>query len=475
MHFGKRGAAALTALAITSVTAACTSTTTRTNIQSAEAAADVRTSVPGLVAPDAAAPVAPSAPAADEAALERPVDLASLEAAALARHPSLVAAAHRARALAERARAEGSMPPPEFMAEIWQVPFVRPYALDRAGMIMFSLRQSIPAAGSLDAMADASALEARAETAKAGAEARALVHDVDRAFADYAEATAVHAAHVTHRALVSEMGSAARARYTTGGSLADLTKADLERARLDVHIAHEHGMAEEARAKLNGLLVRPLDAPLGAPRSTEPETVRLSPEEAAQRAAERSPDVVAAELMEKSARSSVRAAEREAVVPSFSVGLDAFLPVNNTPAGYGVSFSMSLPWLWGAASHREKSAEQRALAERAQADTARLRARTSVASALASVRAAERRYLILQDVAGPASRRALDAARAGYATGGVDVLAWLDAARSSLDVAVELVNARGDLDRALADADFAAGGRLPRAPLAAPKEQSHEP
>jgi outer membrane protein TolC len=98
-----------------------------------------------------------------------------------------------------------------------------------------------------------------------------------------------------------------------------------------------------------------------------------------------------------------------------------------------------------------------------------------VTAALASVRAAENRYLILRDLAAPAARRAVDAARAGYATGGADVLAWLDAARSSLDVAVELANARADLDRALADLDFAAGEHLPRAPLAASKEQSHEP
>jgi outer membrane protein TolC len=359
------------------------------------------------------------------------------------------------------------------MAEIWQIPFAKPYALDKAGMIMFSVRQSIPAAGSLDLMADATALEARAEAAKVAAEARTLVREVDRTFADYAEATALHGAHVAHHTLLDQMIAASRARYTTGAPLADVTKADLERARLDVHIAHEHGMVEEARAKLNGLLARPLNAPLGPPRLPEPQTIGLPPEDAVQRASTRSPDVVAAELMEKSVRASVGAANREATVPSFMVGLDTFLPVNNMPAGYGVSFSMSLPWLWGGSSSRVRSAEQRALAERASVDSARLRARTSAGTALASLRAAERRYVILRDVAAPASRRALDAARAGYASGGADILAWLDAARSSLDVDVELANARADLDRALADLDWAAGEHLPRVSLPTSKEQSH--
>jgi outer membrane protein TolC len=156
------------------------------------------------------------------------------------------------------------------------------------------------------------------------------------------------------------------------------------------------------------------------------------------------------------------------------VGLSAFLPVNNTPAGYGASFSMSLPWLWGPGADRARSAEQRALAERAAAQGARRRVESDAASALAAVRAAERRHVVLARRALPAARRALDASRAGYATKGTDILAWLDAARASLDVAMDLVGARGDLDRALADLDWAVGGKAPRVPVSASKEQLHD-
>jgi outer membrane protein TolC len=159
----------------------------------------------------------------------------------------------------------------------------------------------------------------------------------------------------------------------------------------------------------------------------------------------------------------------------FSVGLDAFLPVNGTPAGYGVSFAMSLPWAWGAASARARGADHRAQAERAAADGARLRVRTDAAVALAAVRSAERRYLLLRDTAIPAARRAVDATRAGYAAGGADLLMWLDASRTALDNDVDLAMARGDLDRALADLDFTAGGHVPRAPLSAPKDHDHAP
>jgi outer membrane protein TolC len=100
--------------------------------------------------------------------------------------------------------------------------------------------------------------------------------------------------------------------------------------------------------------------------------------------------------------------------------------------------------------------------------------RTDAAMALSAVRAAERRYLVLRDTAAPTAQRAVDVTRAGYTAGGADILMWLDAARMALDVDLDLAMARGDLDRALADLDWTAGGHVPRAPLAAAKDHSHD-
>jgi outer membrane protein TolC len=472
MRLEKDRVAKLAALAVAAATLGCTPAATQASIRSAESAAETRAFAGRK--PLGAPPVAGSvAPVLDEASPERSLEVSSLEAAAIARQPSLVAAAHRVRALVERARAEGKLPPPELMADVWQVPFAKPYALDKAGMIMFTIRQQFPAAGALDKMAEATALEAEAEVARASAEARALVREVDRTFVDYAEASARHDAHDAHRAVVAQMVGAARARYETGGPLGDFTRAELERARTDAELEREHGMIDAARVKLNGLMARPPEARLGAPAWAEPRTVALTLEQAAEIAAAASPEVLMAERMERSARAAAEAANREAGVPMFSAGLSTFLPVNDMPVGYGVSLSMSLPWAWGAASARARSAEQRALAGRAAASGARLRTRTDAATALTAVRSAERRYLLLRDGAAPAARRAVEATRAGYAAGGADILMWLDAARTALEIDLDLAGARGDLDRALADLDGAAGARVPRVPLPAPKEAGH--
>jgi outer membrane protein TolC len=465
----------LAALMAASATTACSSTNTQTSIRSAEAAADVRALAAATL--DAESPPAGgkgSTAALDDAALDRPLDLAALEATVLSRQPSLTAATHRIRALAERARAEGKLPPPEIMADIWQIPFAKPYAIDKAGMIMFSIRQQFPAPGVLDKMSEAMALEAQAEVEKAIGEARSIVREVDKAYADYAEATERHRAHDTHMRIVEQMVAAARARYETRGMLGDVTRAELERARTHVDIQREQGMIDESRAKLNGLLARSAEAKLGAPKQGELVTAALSADQAAALAASRSPEVRMAERMAKSARASADAARREAEVPMFSAGFSTFMPVNDMPAGYGLSFGMSLPWAWGAASARARSAEQKALAEQAATDGARVRMRTDAATSLAAVRTAERRYVGLRDGALPAAHRALEATRAGYAAGGSDILMWLDAARMALDIELDLAMARGALERALADLDFAVGARVPRAAIPAPKEPGHD-
>lgn len=466
------GAAFTTAFA----TIACTSTSTQTTIESAESAADVRAAAINSLAirgPKGESSAAPRAAPPDDAALEGPLTLPVLEAAAIARQPSLTAAAHRVRALVERARAEGRLPPPELMSEVWQIPLERPYAIHDAGMIMVSLRQVIPPLYALDKMGEAMALEAQAEAQKALAEARSMVREVDRAFADYAQAKARCDAHEAHRVVVEQMVAAARARYETGGMLSDFTRADLELAKTQVEIAEETGMVDEARAKLNGLLARPSDAKLGEPRWGDPQTTALTPAAAESTAAEKNPEIAMAERMEQAAKASAEAASIEASVPMFMAGLSAFPPMGELPAGYGVSFSMSLPWIGGAGSARARSASERALAERSAVEGARLRARTEAGMALVAVRTAERRFTLLHATAAPAAQRAEGAAKVGYAGGGTDLLMWLDAARMLLEINVDLAGARGDIERALADLDFATGARAPRTAISLPKEPSH--
>lgn len=404
----------------------------------------------------------------EEADLSGPVRRETLAHVAIARSPALVAGARRIRAITARAKAETSLPEPELMADIWQVPISRPWAIGDAQMIMLSISQSFPAPGVRGLRERAALTEARAEAQTVVAKARALIRSLDAAFVDYVEATLRHEAMLHYRESVSQMLELAQARLDAGGSLADIARAEVELARADIDIAKEEQQIEKARIKLNGLLAREPSAPIGPPVIDEPSTVRISMEDLVARSKQARPELAALESRREAEILSAEASRKEANLPSFGVGLSYFPPSGMVrDHGIGASFSMSLPWLSGAKKNEAKAFEERAAAEASELDDERIRLGSDAALFATNAKEAEQQYRLLIEKALPMGLRSREAAEAGYAAGQSDAFAWLMAAREVAKTKLDIANARASLERALAELDFIAGVKLPREPLIA--------
>ncbi len=405
-------------------------------------------------------------PAASDDALSRTIDRAILVREALARNPGLKAGAARVRAMQAMSHAEGKLPDPEVMFQTWQVPLAHPLSLVDSQMIMTGVTQTIPAPGSLSGRAEARDHAATAEEAVLADRARELVRDVQHAYADLTEAVALHHTHVGHHGVAARLEAAARARQAGGGPLDDVVQAELGVARLDADVASEAASITRAKARLNGFLSRPYDAPLADPEPGGPETTSMTPEALVQLAARTRPDLRAASAREDSERAALASAEREASLPSFTVGAYYFAPTNLMPInGYGVSASMSLPWIWR--GNAGKAESQRATAQASQFDVADARQRIGVdiGTAYATVQAAAARLRALQSGALPAARRALDATFATYASGRGDLLGVVRAQQAVVDTEMDSAQARASLDHALADLDWGVGTLVPRVPF----------
>jgi outer membrane protein TolC len=217
---------------------------------------------------------------------------------------------------------------------------------------------------------------------------------------------------------------------------------------------------------LNGFLARPFDAPLADPQPSEPANVTMTPDALVQLATRTRPDLRAANARIEAERSALKSVERESSLPSFTLGASYFAPTTNMPVhGYGVSASMTLPWVWGGNARKEEA--QRALAQASTYDAAdaRLRIGVDVGTSAATARAAAERLRVLRDSALPAAKRALDVTFATYAAGRGDLLGVLRAQQAVVDTDIDIVMARASLDHALADLDWAVGTLLPRTPL----------
>lgn len=411
--------------------------------------------------------VAQSCPAnAQDDALSKPVDRAVILTAAVRHHPGVRAAEERARATSLAADAEGRLPPPEAMVQIWQVPIARPYAVGDGQMIMVGLGQTFPAPGARGARERAAHHAADADLAAATDRRRLIRRDADHAFADYVEATARHRIHLEHRAVAERALSLAKARHAGGASLSDVAQAEVELARMESDVVTDRTRIEGARGRLNALLGRDANAPLGPPIIGEPEVATWDARTASTKAREARPEFKMAGAQFDARTEEARAAEQEAKLPSFTVAALYFAPTTPMPQhGYGVNASMSLPWLWGEASSRRDARRQSAVAASSEALAARIPIDAEVATAEANMRASALRLQALRDRALPASRRAFDVAWAGYESARTDVLVLLVARRSVVDVESEIVMARASLDHALAELDAAVGVEVPRRTL----------
>ena len=407
----------------------------------------------------------PQRPSTSDAQLNEPLDRRALLRAALQRNPAMRVSEQKARAMRSSAKAEGGLPSPELMGQVWQVPFSHPTQLD-AQMIMVGVSQDFPAPGVLSAREQSMAAQANQEEAMTGDRARTILREAGHAFSDYQESSAKHRVHRAHLQITKRLFDVAEARHGAGGSLIDVTRAQVELSRVEADVVTDATLIESARSHLNALLAREPGAPLGPPVETEPMVPGWDVRTLIAKAQESRPEFKQA-LAEREAREyAVKAAQREATWPSFSLGALYFPPTTAMPFhSYGATASMSLPWLWGAAGDRKDAAREFARAASTSVEAARIPVDAEVVTAETKARSAAYRLEILRDRTLPASRRSFEVAQAGFESGRMDLMTVLDTRRSVVDVEHDIVMARTDLDRALTDLEAAVGTEIPLRPL----------
>lgn len=402
-----------------------------------------------------------------ESALSGPFDIDTAVAVALERSPGLQAAAHRIRAAEHLAEAERRPEATRLTFDIWQVPLNRPWAWNESPMVMLGLRQPVPAAGSLKLRSAARRKDAAADAANRDVVAQDLATAVRHAFIDYAAAIARHSVHLEHQRVSEHVLGLARARQVVGGTLLEIARAETEVARARADVATDATATTAARTRLNTLMAREADAPLGAPRDPAAATVDVGARGLIADAQRERPETRAADARREAAALDLRATRREANLPSAMLGVAYFPATKPMPMhGYGLMVDLQLPWLTGQGrKRRDAQAELSAAAARDVAQV-KLGIAGEVSGALAGVQSASERYQALVREARPASARAREVALTGYESGRGDFTALLAAEAVHVEVAMDVIAAKSDLDHALIDLDRAVGSPVARRPLA---------
>jgi outer membrane protein TolC len=396
--------------------------------------------------------------------LSGPLDLAMLIAIAQKRNPEIRETAARTLAGLEGVRRAGALEDPMFRIGTEGVPIRSAGSLGLAMDNFAGLTQTFPWPGNLSLRSEAALRDAEGMHQMHRDRERDLVVRMKRAYFEYSFAVRSIEAHDDHLKLMEATEKISDAKFRNGAvPQQDVLKPQLEQVLVHSEVLGMQQMKSSARAAINTLLHRPIDAPLGEPREIVPPGDAFDVDELTARAIRSRPDLRAAESKVRATQTSLRLAERERDLPDFSVGVD-YWQVPNGPDAYAAMLSINLPWFTGKRSAEARRLEQTLRADEAALDALRGRVRLEVRDAWLRTEAARKAAALLRTELVPKTGQTVEVSRAAYEKDKTSFLDLLDAERSLRDVKLKYIQAVTQYESAAADLERAVGSDLRRKP-----------
>jgi outer membrane protein TolC len=391
-----------------------------------------------------------------------PLGLEAVVAEALERNPEIQAARHRWQAAKERAPQARALDDPEFKVELFNYPN-RLYP-DASANTIFGLSQRFPYPGKLGLKEGLAIKEAEMAASLLLAKEREVASQVKAAY--YELFLAHKAIEIHHRqiALLKEFFDIANARFRAGkGAQVDVLKATVELSKLFNQLPVLEQQRETARAKLNVLLSRAPQSPLGEAVEPAGPRERRRLEDLQQMAIQNRPELRALDLELVRSQTATALAQKQ-YYPDFNVMVERFQNFGARD-GFGAGLTMSLPFaFWTKPKYDAGVREAAANADSARAVFQALQNQVlfEVKDLLAKIEAAEKMITLYKTTVLPQAQQTLESTRIGYQTGKAEFLTLLDAERAIKDFTLDYYRALTAFEQRMAELERAVGGNLNR-------------
>jgi cobalt-zinc-cadmium efflux system outer membrane protein len=391
-----------------------------------------------------------------------PVTLQALLQEAADRNPELIALRQQIAVARQRPPQELALSPPMAEAQVWQWPFntINPA---NTNMYMFMVGQEIPGRGKRELRAAVVDKDLALAEADVTIRVRRLVNEIKQAYASLFIARKAIDVHLASVDLLRQIADVSQAKYTTGRiSQQDVLKPVVELSKLHNDIITFDEQANLATARLNVLLDRAPETPLGPLIEPREETLLPASADLQRMAIERQPELQRARIEIERAEAELASARRE-YKPDFSVQGGYMLVPNMSDAWLG---RIGITWPRAPWSRSKIDARVAELTAAVAAAKARERAmenmiRLSVQEAMVRAKSAQDRAALLRTTILPQSHQTLEVSRVAYQSDRVDFQALLDNERMLLDFQLDYFRALSDFTQATADLERAVGVDLP--------------
>lgn len=318
------------------------------------------------------------------------------------------------------------------------------------------LQQEIPFPGKRGLRGEVAARQAGMASRMADAMVLEVELDVKMAFYQYvglAETARVLEAEVD---LLGRMRGVAQVRYESGtAEQQEVLKVEVALSRLADETTLNRREIAAVRARLNELIAREASSPLPAPAWSVPDMSAIDHAAIADTALIRRPEIAGAREEIAMAEASRRLAKRE-FIPDFMLGVDYEFGADDED-WWELMAGVNLPiWIGKRrAMVREAEAMRESAEYRLQEET--LRILREVETAAVRARAARERLERFDNAILPLAEQAFSASEAGYRTGRVDFLDYLDSERMLLEARKDYAMVIADLGMQMAALERAIG------------------
>ena len=392
-----------------------------------------------------------------------PLRVDALVTEALKQNPEIEAARQRWRAAQERVPQARALDDPEFKIELFNTP--ENLDVTRTGNTIFGLSQRFPFPGKLSLREGMAVKEAEMAASLLRSKEREIASQVKSAYYEVFLAHKAIEIHHQQTDILKDFFAIANARFRAGkGTQVDVLKSAVELSKLENELPVLEQQKETAKAKLNLLLSRAPQSPLGEPvgpiEPAEPGN-RPALEELQQLAVQSRPELRAVDLDIARSRTATALAQKQ-YYPDFNVMVERFQNFGARD-GFGGMVTMSLPFsFWTKPKYdagvREAAANQDAA--KAAYEALKNQVLFEIKDLLAKIEAAEKLITLYRTTVIPQAQQTLESARAGYQVGKTEFLAMLDAQRAIKDFQLDYYRSLTAFEQRRAELERAVGTEI---------------
>ncbi len=387
-------------------------------------------------------------------------------ATALAGNPGLAAIEARARALDEVPAQKGTLPDPQLLFNLMNLP-VDSFSFSQEAMtqVQIGISQMLPYPGKLALQEEVATQEASAAGDKVAEMRLRLVRDVRTLWWTLYYLDRALEIVASNQELLRQFVTIAQTKYKVGKGLQqDVLLAQVELSKLlDREIALQ-GMRQSMAARLNALLDRQVDTAVHLARQVDESLPELAPADALYQAAEDGRPLLRQQARQIDAARLRRDLAKKDYYPDFRVGALYGFRSGENPNGSSRAdfatfmFSMNLPIYTGSRQDRKLDQRNSELSrERYAFDDLRSRVAAEIATALADYKRARQQASLFREGIIPQATQTVASMRAGYQVNKVDFLNLVRAQITLFNYQVQYWKALSEANQARARVAAAVG------------------